>query len=143
MMNASCLAGIAMTTAGLGLVHALAHPLGVKGRISHGLACALLLPHVLRFNWIAELNQFLRVALAADWTIRSENSREKDVVLRVIEEVESLLKDVGLPKHLSEISVSLDDLQTIIDEAYNSFLNQVNPRQASRKDVEEILRKII
>jgi alcohol dehydrogenase class IV len=143
MMNASCLAGIAMTTAGLGLVHALAHPLGVKGRISHGLACALLLPHVLRFNWIAELNQFLRVALAADWTIRSENSREKDVVLRVIEEVECLLKDVGLPKHLSEISVSLDDVQTIVDEASNSFLNQVNPRQASRKDVEEILRKII
>jgi alcohol dehydrogenase class IV len=143
MLNASCMAGIAMTTAGLGLVHALAHPLGVKGRISHGLACALLIPHVLRFNWIADLKQFLRLALAMDWTIRLEYLKERDVVWQVIEGVENLLSDIGLPKRLSEIDVSLGDATAVVDEAYNSFLSQVNPRQTSRKQVEEILTKIM
>lgn len=143
MLNASCLAGIAMTTAGLGLVHALAHPLGVRGRIHHGVACALLLPHVLRFNWIADCDRFQRLALSLDWTIRLEYSKERDVVWQVIEGVENLLSDIGIPQHLSEINVSLDDIPGIVDEAYNSFLNQVNPRQASRKQVEEILTKII
>ena len=143
MLNASCLAGIAMTTAGLGLVHALAHPLGVRGRVHHGVACALLLPHVLRFNWIADSKQYSRLALAMDWTIRLEYLQERDVVWQVIEGMENLLSDIRLPKFLSEIKVSLDDVSAIVDEAYNSFLNQVNPRQASRKDVEEILTRIM
>jgi alcohol dehydrogenase class IV len=143
MLNASSLAGIAMTTAGLGLVHGLAHPVGVQGRISHGTACALLLPHVLRFNWMADPGQYLRLAFAIDRTVQCNYLKERDVVWQVIENVENLLSDIGLPKFLSEIKVSLDDVSAIVDEAYNSFLNQVNPRQASRKQVEEILTRIM
>jgi alcohol dehydrogenase class IV len=143
MMNASCLAGIAMTTAGLGLVHALAHPLGVKGHISHGVACALLLPHVLRFNWIADSGQFMGFANAMDSTIRLKYLNERDVVFKVIEGVENLLFDVGLPRSLSEAGASLGEIDALIDEACSSFLNQVNPRPASRKQVEDILKMIL
>jgi alcohol dehydrogenase class IV len=143
MMNASCLAGIAMTTAGLGLVHALAHPLGIKGRISHGVAYALFLPHVLRFNWIADSDQFMRFAHAMDWTIHLEGYSERDVVLKVIEGVENLLLDIGLPRNLSEAGASLKETEVLVDEAISSFLNQVNPRPASRKQVEDILKMIL
>jgi alcohol dehydrogenase class IV len=132
-----------MTTSGLGLVHALAHPVGVQGRVSHGVACALLIPPVLRFNWIADSNQFLRLALAMDRTVSLGTLRERDIVLRVIEGVEDLFSDVGLPKRLSEIGVSLSDPKAVVDEAASSSLAQVNPRQVSRKDVEAILSKII
>jgi len=143
MLNASCLAGIAMTTAGLGLVHALAHPVGVKGGIGHGLACALLLPHVLRFNWIANPDRYLRLALAIDWTIRVECLKARDAVWQVIQEVEDLFTDIGLPKRLQDVNASLDDIAPVVDEAYNSFLNQVNPRQASREDLERIIGEIV
>jgi alcohol dehydrogenase class IV len=143
MLNASWLAGVSMTTAGLGLVHALAHPLGVKGRIHHGLACALLLPHVMRFNWLADSDRYLALALAMDWTIRAEYLKPADVGQKVIEEVENLQVDIGIPMRLSDIRISLDNIPDIVDEAYHSFLNQVNPRQASKEDLERIINNII
>jgi alcohol dehydrogenase class IV len=143
MLNASWLAGVSMTTAGLGLVHALAHPLGVKGKIHHGLACALVLPHVLRFNWLADSDRYLPLALAMDWTIRAEYPKHTDVGQMVIQEVEELLSDIGIPKRLSDIQTSLDDVNAVVDEAYNSFLNQVNPRQATKEDLDRIMDQII
>ena len=143
MLNASCLAGIAMTTAGLGLVHALAHPVGVRGHVGHGMACALLLPPVLRFNWIASPDRYLRLALAVDWTIRVEYDKARDTAWQVIQEVEDLFADIGLPKRLRDINASLDDTAAVLEEAYNSFLNQVNPRQASKEDLEMIIGEII
>jgi alcohol dehydrogenase class IV len=107
------------------------------------MACALLLPHVLRFNWIADSKQFLRLASAIDKTIQFNYPEERDVVWQAIENVENLLSDIGLPKFLSEINVSFDHLSGIVEEAFNSPLNQANPRQTNRKQVEEILTKIL
>lgn len=143
MLQASCLAGIAMTTAGLGLVHGLAHPVGVRGKVGHGLACGLLLPHVLRFNWAADSDRYLKLAVAIDWSIRLEYPRKREASLRVIDEVEDLLADIGLPKRLSEIKASLDDQAAVVDEAYSSFLNEINPRPAARADLKEILEQIL
>jgi alcohol dehydrogenase class IV len=103
----------------------------------------LLLPPILRFNYLANGDQYQRLALAVDWTIRLEAAKERDVAWQVIEEVETLLKDIGLPKRLSEMNVWLDNKEALIEEAYTSFLNQVNPRLASRKQVEDILAEII
>lgn len=139
MLNASCLAGIAMTTAGLGLVHGIAHPLGVRGRIGHGLACGMLLPHILHFNWLADPERFLKLACPIDWTIRVQYPRDRDASLQVIKEVEILLQDIGIPKNLSDVNVTLEDSGKVIEEAYNSFLNQINPRPARKKELEEIV----
>ena len=143
MMNASCLAGIGMTTAGLGLIHGLAHPLGIKGRISHGLACALFLPHVLRFNWIADPDQFIRLYHVLEWAIGREYHGEREMALKVIEEVQNLLTDIGLPSRLSETGISVKESEMIVEEACSSYLNQVNPRPASRKQMEDILNMIL
>ncbi len=142
MLNASWLAGIAMTTAGLGLAHALAHPLGIKGKIHHGLACALLLPHVLQFNWLADSERYLPLAQAMDWTIRAEYPKHTDVGQMVVKEVEALLSDIGIPRHLSDIQIALDDVPAIVDEAYDSFLNQVNPRKGTKEDLARIIGQI-
>ena len=85
----------------------------------------------------------MRFAQAIDCTIRLKYPNERDVVLKVIEEVENLLSDVGLPKRLTEIGTSLLETESLVKEASSSFLNQVNPRPASRKQVEDILNMII
>jgi len=143
MLNASCLAGVGMTISGLGLVHALAHPLGVKAKINHGMACALVLPHVLRFNWLADPSHYQRLALTMDWTIRLKHLNEREVVLQVIAEVENLLQDIGIPKRLSQIQVSISDTKSVVNEAVDSFLNQINPRLASREDLEQMMQQIL
>jgi len=142
MLNASCLAGIAMTTAGLGLVHGLAHPVGVRGKIGHGLACGILLPPVLRFNWPANPERYLKLAPAIDWRIRVEYPRERDASLQVIEEVDALLRDIGIPVKLSDAHAALDDADAVVAEASASFLSQINPRPASKIDIEQIIREI-
>ncbi len=143
MLNASCLAGIAMTTAGLGLVHGLAHPVGVTGRVGHGLACGIILPHILRFNWLADPERFLKLVPAIDWKILTEYPRHRQASQQVIDEIDTLLNDIGIPKRLSDANILLEDTSTIIDEAYESLLNQINPRCASRKDLEKIIELII
>lgn len=143
MLNASALAGIAMTTAGLGLVHALAHPVGIKGCISHGLACGILLPPILHFNRPAVSDQYVRLTLAKDWKISAENRKQKDIVDEIINEVENLLTDIGIPKRLSDIGVALEDVAGVVNEACDSFLNQVNPRPADRQDIKRIVEQIM
>lgn len=143
MLNASTLAGIAMTTSGLGLVHALAHPVGIKGGINHGLACGVLLPSVLHFNRPAASGQYMRLAIAMDLKMRTEDRKEKEPVDQIINAVEKLLTEIGIPKRLSDIDVALDDVAGVVNEAYNSFLNQVNPRPATRQDIENIVEQII
>ena len=143
MLDASWLAGISMTTAGLGLAHALAHPLGVKGKLHHGLACALVLPQVLRFNWLADPDRYRNLALAMDWTLCAQYPKQTDVGKMVVKAVEDLLFDIGIPKSLADIKAPLDDIGAIVDEAFESFLNQVNPRQATKADLERIIRQIL
>lgn len=143
MLHASSLAGIAMTTAGLGLVHAMAHPLGVKGHIPHALACALLLSPVLRFNRPAVSDRFLRLAQSIDWKIPAGNTGKSDVSDQVIKAVEELLSDIGIPKRLSDTNATLEDIPGLIAEACDSFLSQVNPRPASKADIESIIQQII
>ncbi|MBC8392695.1 MAG: iron-containing alcohol dehydrogenase [Deltaproteobacteria bacterium] len=143
MLYASSLAGIAMTTAGLGLVHALAHPLGVKGHIPHALACALLLAPVLRFNRPAVSDRFMELALCIDRKIPAGMTGQKGIDDRVIQAVEELLSEIGIPKRLSDISATLDDVAGVVDESYDSFLSRVNPRPVSKADIESIIQKII
>ena len=48
---ASYFSGIALANAGLGTVHALSRPFGGMFNLSHGLVCAILLPHITEYNW--------------------------------------------------------------------------------------------
>lgn len=82
------------------------------------------------------------LAVAIDWTIRVEYLKARDAVWQVIQDVEDLFTDIGLPKQLSEVNAKLDDPAAVVDEAYNSFLNQVNPRPASKEVIEGIISEI-
>ena len=83
-------------------VHALSYPLGSEFRIAHGLANALLLPHVMEYNLVAGPGRFAQVALALG---AEEKTSAKETALEGVAIVRRLMKQCGLPSRLSEIGI--------------------------------------
>ncbi|MCX7934515.1 MAG: iron-containing alcohol dehydrogenase [Planctomycetota bacterium] len=120
----SLLAGMALHNARLGLVHGLAHPLGIRYGISHGEICAMLLPHVLRFNRdsIPQKYEILSALFGAD----------------VADFCENLNRRFGLPNVLS-VKISESERAWIVKESLSSGSTQANPRNVGSEDIEKIL----
>ncbi len=98
MAMASTLAGVAFSNAGVGLVHAMAHPLGGRFDVPHGVANAILLPSVMRFNLIARLEKFGQVAQALGEKV--EKLSAVDAGKKAVEAISQLSADIGIPGRL-------------------------------------------
>ena len=143
MLNASCLAGIAMTTGGLGLIHAMAHPLGAYGKVSHGLACGLLLPHVLEHNLASNFERYNDAAIAANPGVAAESGGDRSRAFRILDEVKGLLKDLHFPSTLGDAGISVRLTDPIINDAWDTYLSRINPRSTSREEVIRIFEKVL
>lgn len=128
MLLGSMMAGQAFANAPVAAVHALAYPLGGHYHISHGLSNSLVLPHVLRFNLqtsethYAELIQVMR----PDGTACGE---------ALIEFMENLIQQVGLPTTLSDVNVPASDLDMLAKDAMlQQRLLVNNPREVNKQD---------
>lgn len=132
LLLGSYMAGVALNTSRLGLVHGLAHPLGARTGAAHGLLCGLLFPHVLRFNTSEP-----RVAndLSELFLYTGHNSAEP--FLRFPEDV---LRLIGSPTQLSELGVVESDLLAIAAESMPSGSTKANPRPVSEEDALAVLR---
>jgi alcohol dehydrogenase class IV len=135
---ASLLAGIAMSNAILGAVHAMAHPLGGIWNMSHGEANAILLPHVMRFNSIACKERFAKIAEAMGEQTGGLSTR--DAAEKAIEAVESLCSDIGAKQHLSEIGLQEQHIMEISRVAATDICLITNPRDATVEQIAEIYR---
>lgn len=137
MLLASTMAGIAMNSTRLGLAHALAMPLGSRPFcIPHGIANAITLPHVMRFNCLAEPERFASVAAALGEKV---NGSRLDAAARSAEAVRKLASDIGIPKGLAAVGFQKDAVPSVVAEAMKSGNVAVNPRQVRLEDVEKIL----
>ena len=101
MALASYYAGLAFTKASLGYVHAIAHTLGAKYGTPHGLANAVVLPHVLEFSKCAAEANMAKLSTALNLTNQYTPNREKAQAL--IEYVKTLQKTLDLPSHFDHI----------------------------------------
>ena len=143
MQNASSMAGIAMTTGGLGLMHAMAHPLGAYAKISHGMACALLLPHVLRHNLVSRVERYAELAAAINPLNACDCAGDRELAERLVLETDLLLDDLRLPRSLSEMNISLKLSDRIIDDAFESYLSKINPRATSRGEIKDLFEMVL
>ena len=138
MLLGSTMAGIAMNPTRLGLAHALAMPLGSWDlRIPHGLAIAVTLPRVMRFNHTAAPDRFARIAEAL-----GEITREislSNAALLAVEAVEKLSVDIGIPRGLAQCGLRSSHIQRVVEEAMKSGNVAVNPRQTTREELAGIL----
>jgi alcohol dehydrogenase class IV len=136
MALGSMLAGLALNTSRLGLVHGLAHPLGAVTGAAHGLLCGLLMPPVMRFNQEVAAAKYARLAEELGLVPRdSDAGAATDALIRFTEE---LLQRVGIPLRLREIGFDSSDLDWVAQEAMPSGSTQANPRPVSVEDARKV-----
>ncbi|MFB0919552.1 MAG: iron-containing alcohol dehydrogenase, partial [Oscillospiraceae bacterium] len=150
MHNASCLAGLAFNTSGLGLNHSIAHAVGAKLHIPHGKINAMLLPFVIDFN--ADLSgggdvsvtarKFQRIAKISDLSAPNVIVGV-GALRRTIANMNGLMQ---IPATLRENGTDLalfDSLRNeIVEAALNDVCTRTNPRDVKAGDVEAILRLV-
>ncbi|NLN91872.1 MAG: iron-containing alcohol dehydrogenase [Candidatus Hydrogenedens sp.] len=120
------MAGVALATARLGLVHGLAHPLGARYEAAHGLVCAFCLPPVLAFN---------RSAIPEKYGKMEQLFGEDPLVA-----VETLIQRLKLESPFR--GKKLENKEAIIEESLASGSTKANPREVSREDVVTILKTL-
>lgn len=132
MHNASTIAGMAFTSASLGLVHSLAHKIGGEFGITHGLANAVLLPYIVQFNRKAtdKIDMLEEIMGFEDYpTAVKELNRQLDIELA--------LKDVeGF--NLEDEAKFKEILDRMSENAYNDPCTLTNPRESNPEIVKMI-----
>ena len=131
------IAGMGFSNVGLGLVHGMAHPLSAWYNIPHGVACAALLPTVMKYNKdftgekYRDIAKVLNVEGAETLTIEEV----RDAACAAIDQMS---KDVGIPATISELGVKAEDITKIAADALKDVCTPGNPRDTSLEDIIEI-----
>ncbi|VDZ86657.1 lactaldehyde reductase [Kluyvera intermedia] len=130
------IAGMGFSNVGLGLVHGMAHPLGAFYNMPHGVANAILLPHIMCFNAEYTGEKFRDIARALGEKVEGLSLAEARKA--AVEAVFSLNRDVGIPLHLRDFGVLLDDIPALAQAAFDDVCTGGNPREASIVDIVEL-----
>ena len=153
MHNASCMAGLAFNSAGLGLTHGMAHAVGGKLHIPHGRINAMLLPHIIQFNanlagvrggeYALAAKKYQRLAKTLDLPAPSVRLG----VSNLLREVEHLNRVLKIPATLKEWGGDLEQVKQLWDEMVSAALADVttstNPRPATAENVSAILQRLM
>ena len=136
VMLASLYAGLAFSNASLGCVHSLAHSLGGYLDLAHGECNAILLPHVVDFNFVSATVEYRKIAEILQLPIIDKNDSE--IRKELIEYLISFRKSLGICSTLSDRSVKSDDLRHLAAKAIKDPCNATNPKPPVLKDLEVI-----
>lgn len=129
------LAGIAIEQSMLGAAHACANPLTARAGLIHGLALAILLPHVVRWNAAVASDGY-----AALLGSRRRRARDLDPAETLARRLEDLVRAAGLPSRLEEAGVSSDMLPDLAELAAGQWTGTFNPRPFDAAGALEIYR---
>ncbi|MBQ6162448.1 MAG: lactaldehyde reductase [Prevotella sp.] len=141
MAVAQYVAGMAFSNVGLGVDHGMAHPLSALHDIPHGVACAMLLPTVMRFNAPAALDKYVDIAKAVG--VYRDGMTKEEAAEAACDEIAALSKLVGIPEHLTEIDVTEDDIPALAEQAINDVCTPGNPREVTKQDIIDLYHKIL
>ncbi|WP_372831346.1 alcohol dehydrogenase-like regulatory protein ErcA [Pontibacterium sp.] len=136
VMLGSMKAGLAFSNAILGAVHAMSHSLGGWLDLPHGLCNAMLLEHVIAYNYPNAQDRFKVVAETMGLDTRGLGPTE--IKARLMSAVIELKRDVGLSQKLAENGVGLSDIPVLSDKAMKDPCILTNPRKSSKRDVEVV-----
>lgn len=141
MLIASMLAGVAFSQTRLGNVHAMSHPVGAHYHVHHGLLNAILLPHVMEFNWLACPGKFAAIAEALGESTAGLSPRQ--AAQAAIAAVRDLNADLGIPAKLGEVGVDEAHIRAMAQMAMQSGNIAVNPRKTTQRDLELLFQQAI
>ncbi|OUP01438.1 bifunctional acetaldehyde-CoA/alcohol dehydrogenase [Sellimonas sp.] len=156
MANASCMAGMAFANAFLGLNHSMAHKLGAFHHIPHGVANALLLTNVIRYNAAevpVKMGTFSQYQYPHAQARYAEAARfagicgkdDAETVELFCEKLEELKKAIGIPKTIKEWGIKEEDflatLDEMVEQAFNDQCTGANPRYPLMSEIKELYLK--
>ena len=156
MADASCMAGMAFANAFLGVCHSMAHKLGAYHHLPHGIANALMITYVLRYNAAeapAKMGTFPQYAYPHTKARYAECAnfcgvcgRDDDETLDLfIEKIEQLKAAVGVKKSIAEYGISEEDfmatLDQMVEDAFDDQCTGANPRYPLMSEIKEMYLK--
>lgn len=153
MAHASCMAGMAFANAFLGVCHSMAHKLGSYHHLPHGVANALMIDEVIRFNSVENpvkmgtfpqykypqaLKRYADVATMLG--LKGKSDEEK--VEALIAEIDKLKKAVGIKKTIKDYGVDeekfLSTLDKMVEDAFDDQCTGANPRYPLMKEIKQM-----
>lgn len=130
VMLASLYAGLAFSNASLGCVHSLAHSLGGYLDLAHGECNAILLPHVVDYNFRSASDRYLMIAKTMGMNLSSANPKNE-----FIHNLISFKQSVGIKNTLKDNGVTSDISYTLASKAINDPCNATNPQNPVIEDL--------
>ena len=156
MANASCMAGMAFANAFLGVNHSLAHKLGAFHHLPHGIANALVLLHVLRYNAAevpAKMGTFPQYQYPHTLARYAEIGRsvgltgknDSEVFEKLLQKLQELMDTIEIKHTIKEYGVDekyfLETLDEMTEQAFNDQCTGANPRYPLMSELKEIYLK--
>ncbi|MGB0734198.1 MAG: alcohol dehydrogenase-like regulatory protein ErcA, partial [Pontibacterium sp.] len=136
IMLGSMKAGLAFSNAILGAVHAMSHSLGGWLDLPHGLCNAMLLEHVMAYNFEAAPERFKALANVLD--VDPRGMTDAQLKRALIQSVTDLKKSIGLGESLARYGVKVTDIPSLSSHALRDPCILTNPRQANQRDIEVV-----
>lgn len=140
MGMAQYIAGMGFSNVGLGIVHSMAHQLGAVYDTPHGIANAMLLPIVMRFNGEVCADRF-REILVNIGRPDAEHLNDQDVINTFVWMISELSKSVGITTTIKDYGAKEEDFEMLADKAMNDPCKPGNPREVSKEEFIELYRK--
>lgn len=156
MADASCMAGMAFANAFLGVCHSMAHKLGAYHHLPHGVANALMICHVLRYNAAevpAKMGTFPQYDHPHTLARYAECARfcgicgkdDEETLDLFIQKIEELKAKVGIKKSIAEYGISeeafMGTLDQMVEDAFDDQCTGANPRYPLLKEIKAMYLK--
>ena len=142
MGMAQYIAGMGFSNVGLGIVHSMAHQLGAVYDTPHGIANAMLLPTVMRFNGEnPETAQRFREILVNIGRPDAKHLNDQDVINTFVWMISELSKAVGITTTIKDYGAKEEDFEMLADKAMKDPCKPGNPREVTKEDFIELFKK--
>ncbi len=153
MADASCLAGMAFANAFLGVCHSMAHKLGAYHHLPHGVANALLICEVLRFNAVEvppKMGTFSQYRYPHTLSRYAECAHfcgvcgqdDEETLELFIQKINELKEKVGIKKCIKDYGIDekafLDNLDQMVEDAFDDQCTGANPRYPLMSEIKEM-----
>ncbi|MDY4046567.1 bifunctional acetaldehyde-CoA/alcohol dehydrogenase [Negativibacillus massiliensis] len=157
MADASCMAGMAFANAFLGVCHSMAHKLGAYHHLPHGVANALMISYVLRFNAeevpvkMGTFSQYQYPHTLARYAECAHfcgvcGKDDKETLELFIKKIEDLKERVGIKKSIKDYGVDekyfLETLDRMVEDAFDDQCTGANPRYPLMSEIKEMYLKV-
>jgi alcohol dehydrogenase class IV len=123
----------------LGAAHSLSHALSAVCGVPHGLANAICLVPVMRYNLVVSSREY--AAVARCFKINTAGLAEAEAAEKAVAAVADLNKKIGIPSSLQKAGVREDQLETVAETAFADPCHQTNPKPCTRSDLLAILKQ--